>query len=118
MSDIMSVQIAALYAEYAKHFTQGEHLVCSSKLHDFTEQLQECGLLLERLDWSDWYQNSHLIDRPEYIGDASLQECQLLLTAMTRLERFSTGLLDNMHHQGVLLAILERLTQVADGQQR
>ncbi|BDA61012.1 hypothetical protein NUITMVS1_24750 [Shewanella xiamenensis] len=49
------------------------------------------------------------MDKPAYIGDASVAQCRLLLTAMTRLEVFSPGVLENMRRQGVLLAIMERL---------
>lgn len=53
-----------------------------------------------------------MVDRPEYIADASLYECRLLLSAMVRLERFSPGVLQNMRRQGVMLALLERMQQL------
>ncbi|BAJ02584.1 DUF6508 domain-containing protein [Shewanella violacea] len=97
-----------LYAKYVNVLACGDKPISVGKLHEFTDDLAKSQLLLQDFNWDDWYLNSHLVDRPEYIADASLHECQLLLTAMTRLERFSPGVMDNMRRQGVLIAILER----------
>ena len=97
-----------LYAKYVNILACGDKPISVCKLQEFTQDLAKSQLLLNDFKWDDWYQNSHLVDRPEYIADASLHDCQLLLTAMTRLERYSPGVMDNMRRQGVLIAILER----------
>ncbi|GGI76615.1 DUF6508 domain-containing protein [Shewanella gelidii] len=95
--------------QYIDEFRSGNNIVAQGRIQDFIEDVAQEGLLLTQFDWADWYQNSHLVDRPEYIASASRYECMLLLTAMTRLERFSPGVLDNMRRKGVLIAIIERL---------
>ncbi|MCL1137096.1 DUF6508 domain-containing protein [Shewanella pneumatophori] len=97
-----------LYAKYVADLKLGNHIVSDMRLQEFVADLEQCGMLLDEFDWDEWYQNSHMLDRPEYIGDASMYECQLLLTAMARIDRFSPGVLSNMRRQGVLLAIIER----------
>ncbi|CAM4111757.1 DUF6508 domain-containing protein [Shewanella aquimarina] len=109
MKSAISLQIANLYAQYAAQFACGERASNQMTMQAFVEQLAKQGVLLDTLNWQEWYQNAHLVDKPDYIREASLYQCRLLLTAMSRLERFSRGVLENMRRQGVLLAILERL---------
>ncbi|QDF75145.1 MULTISPECIES: DUF6508 domain-containing protein [Shewanella] len=109
MKRVISLQIANLYSQYATQFARGEQTNNHFSMKAFVEQLANQGLLLERLNWHEWYQNAHLVDKPDYIKEASFYQCRLLLTAMSRLEGFSRGVLENMRRQGVLLAILERL---------
>ena len=109
MKRVISLQIAKLYSQYGMQFARGEHTNHYISMQAFIEQLTEQGLLLDSLNWQEWYQNAHLVDKPDYIKEASFHQCHLLLTAMSRLERFSHGVLENMHRQGGLLAILERL---------
>ncbi|MCL1145839.1 DUF6508 domain-containing protein [Shewanella sp. 10N.261.52.F9] len=97
-----------LYAKYASDLKLDNQNVSDMRLQEFVTDLDRCGMLLDEFEWDEWYQNSHMVDRPEYIGDASIYECQLLLTAMSRIDRFSPGILSNMRRQGVLLAIIER----------
>lgn len=113
MNQILLSHISEHYTKYVSDLACGEHVNSGRKLHEFIEELSEYRLLLTNFDWDDWYHNSHLVDRPEYIADASLYECQLLLTAMTRLEQFSPGVMDNMRRRGVLLAILERFNCIS-----
>lgn len=98
-----------LYQKYVSDFEKGDHPVCKYKLLEFCQELEALGLLLSQFDWTYWYSSCHLVDKPDYILDATYKECQFLLTAMVRLERFSPGVLENMRRQGVLLAIIERL---------
>ncbi|WP_028766919.1 MULTISPECIES: DUF6508 domain-containing protein [Shewanella] len=98
-----------LYANYAADLKLANHQVSDLRLQEFVVDIEQCGLMLTQFNWDDWYQNSHLIERPEYIADASLYECRLLLTAMARIDRFSPGILSNMRRKGVLIAIVERL---------
>lgn len=97
-----------LYAKYVSDLKLGDHYVSDIRLQEFVTDLNKADILLESFNWDEWYQNSHMVDRPEYIADASFYECQLLLTAMARIDRFSPGILSNMRCQGVLIAILER----------
>ncbi|ABV37292.1 conserved hypothetical protein [Shewanella sediminis HAW-EB3] len=99
---------SSLYAKYVNDLACGERPISVCRINEFMDDLAKSSMLLSEFKWADWYQNSHLVDRPEYIADATLHECKLLLTAMTRLERFSPGVMDNMRRQGVLLAIIER----------
>ncbi|ACA86218.1 DUF6508 domain-containing protein [Shewanella woodyi] len=108
MEPLLLNHTSALYAKYVSDLACGERALSVFKMHEFIDELAENSLLLTDFNWDDWYHNSHLVDRPEYIADASLHECQLLLTAMTRLEQFSPGVMDNMRRSGVLLAIMER----------
>ena len=100
--------LSSLYTQYANDLKLGEHFVSDKRLQEFVTDLETSGILLGQFNWDEWYQNSHLVDRPEYIADASFYECQLLLTAMARIDRFSPGILSNMRCQGVLIAILQR----------
>ncbi|TVP12805.1 DUF6508 domain-containing protein [Shewanella sp. KCT] len=109
MKSVISLQIANLYSQYATQFARGDQASSQLTMQGFVEQLAQQGLLLDTLNWQEWYQNAHLVDKPDYIREASFYQCRLLLTAMSRLERFSRGVLENMRRQGVLLAILERL---------
>ncbi|GIU34842.1 hypothetical protein TUM3794_01740 [Shewanella colwelliana] len=113
MNGLSSVQMANINSQYRTKLTPGEHLVLAEHLYGFMEAMDHNGLLLAQLNWDEWYQHSYLVDRPDYIGDASFYECQLLLTAMARLEPFSPGVLNNMRRQGVLIAIVDRLTQLS-----
>lgn len=97
-----------LYKEYAQDLVIGNHFVSDKRLQEFVADLDRDGLLLESFKWDEWYNKSYMVDRPEYIADATLYECQLLVTAMSRLDRFSPGVLSNMRQQGVLNAIVER----------
>ncbi|MFT5788313.1 MAG: hypothetical protein ACI8SJ_000416 [Shewanella sp.] len=107
--------VAGLYNEYAKDLVIGNHVVSDKRLQDFVADLGREGLLLESFKWDEWYNNSYMVDRPEYIADATLYECQLLVTAMSRLDRFSPGVLSNMRRQGVLNAIAERFKVLSFG---
>ena len=109
MIDSAFGQTFGLYQKYATDFTPGDHVLPHSRLNEFCEEVEKFDLLMGNFEWGTWYQSSYLVDKPAYIVDATLKECQLLLTAMLRLERFSPGVLENMRRQGVLLAILERL---------
>ncbi|QFU22418.1 hypothetical protein FM038_009800 [Shewanella eurypsychrophilus] len=108
MKQLFTHQTSNLYAKYVNILACGEKPISVCKIQEFTDDLAKSHLLLSDFKWDEWYQNSHLVDRPDYIADATLHECQLLLTAMTRLECFSPGVMDNMRRQGVLIAILER----------
>ncbi|GIU47043.1 hypothetical protein TUM4438_24830 [Shewanella sairae] len=99
---------ARLYTQYINDLKLTSRFVSDTRLHELFADLDAAGVLLADFNWDEWYQNSHMVDRPEYIGDASFYECQLLLTAMARIDRFSPGVLSNMRRQGVLLAIIER----------
>ncbi|RTR32105.1 DUF6508 domain-containing protein [Shewanella atlantica] len=108
MTHIFLKHTSSLYAKYVNDLACGERPISVCRIQEFTDDLAKSSMLLSEFQWDDWYHNSHLVDRPEYIADATLHECKLLLTAMTRLERFSPGVLDNMRRRGVLLAIIER----------
>ncbi|QQX82133.1 hypothetical protein JK628_10155 [Shewanella sp. KX20019] len=107
-NSIMKSHATGLYKEYANDLLIGNHFVSDKRLQDFVADLAREGLLLESFKWDEWYNNSYMVDRPEYIADATLYECQLLVTAMARLDRFSPGVLSNMRRQGVLNAIAKR----------
>ncbi|WP_076409423.1 DUF6508 domain-containing protein [Shewanella sp. UCD-KL12] len=109
MNALITRHTSNLYTKYVGNFACGEKPVSVCKLQEFLADLSKSELLLTDFKWDEWYHNSHLVDRPEYIADASLYECQLLLTAMVRLEKFSPGVMDNMRRQGVVIAILERI---------
>ncbi|WP_281213380.1 DUF6508 domain-containing protein [Shewanella insulae] len=113
MKRTISMQIADLYSQYAKQFALGEPKSDQMTMQGFMKQLAERGLLFENLSWQEWYRHVHLVDKPDYIREASFYQCKLLLTAMSRLEQFSRGVMENMRRQGVLLAILERLNVLA-----
>ena len=98
-----------LYTKYLKDFTAGDASLHRDRMLEFISDLTAQGWLLANFTWDYWYNNSYLVDKPAYIRDASVAQCRLLLTAMTRLEVFSPGVLENMRRQGVLLAIMERL---------
>ncbi|MGI2214092.1 DUF6508 domain-containing protein [Shewanella oncorhynchi] len=98
-----------LYTKYLKDFTAGDVILSHERMLEFINDLTTQGWLLANFTWDYWYNNSYLVDKPAYIRDASIAQCKLLLTAMTRLEVFSPGVLENMRRQGVLLAIVERL---------
>ncbi|MGX7652467.1 DUF6508 domain-containing protein [Shewanella putrefaciens] len=98
-----------LYTKYLKDFTAGDVILSHERMLEFIHDLKTQGWLLANFTWDYWYNNSYLVDKPAYIRDASISQCKLLLTAMTRLEVFSPGVLENMRRQGVLLAIVERL---------
>lgn len=101
-----------LYSQYADDLKPDNQLVSDRRLQEFVIEMDSKGMLLDEFDWDEWYQNSHMLERPEYIGDASVYECQLLLTAMARIDRFSPGILSNMRRKGVLIAIVERLQEL------
>ena len=84
MNQLLLSHTFEFYTKYVNDLACGECVGSGHKLHEFMDELSEYRLLLTNFDWADWYQNSHLVDRPEYIADASLYECQLLLTAMAR----------------------------------
>ena len=88
----------------------GSKFLCNKK--DFEKELESRNLLLISFRWEDWYNYSHLIDRPDYISDATIFECQLILTAIIRLERFSPKTLDNMRQLGVIKAVMDRLSRL------
>ncbi|MCG9736850.1 DUF6508 domain-containing protein [Shewanella insulae] len=113
MKRTISMQIADLYSQYAKQFALGEPRSDQMTMQGFVKQLAERGLLFDNLSWQEWYRHVHLVDKPDYIREASFYQCKLLLTAMSRLEQFSRGVMENMRRQGVLLAILERLNVLA-----
>ncbi|MFB2718517.1 DUF6508 domain-containing protein [Shewanella xiamenensis] len=98
-----------LYTKYLKDFTVGDAILHRDRMLEFINDLTTQGWLLANFTWDYWYNNSYLVDKPAYIQEASVTQCRLLLTAMTRLEVFSPGVLENMRRQGVLLAIMERL---------
>ncbi|GIU35931.1 MAG: hypothetical protein KJ856_21940 [Gammaproteobacteria bacterium] len=98
-----------LYTKYLKDFTAGDVILSHERMLEFINDLTTQGWLLANFTWDYWYNNSYLVDKPAYIRDASIAQCKLLLTAMTRLEVFSPGVLENMRRQGILLAIVERL---------
>ncbi|MCL1091779.1 DUF6508 domain-containing protein [Shewanella profunda] len=98
-----------LYTKYLKDFSAGEVILSHERMLEFVNDLKTQGWLLANFTWDYWYNNSYLVDKPAYIRDASIAQCKLLLTAMTRLEVFSPGVLENMRRQGILLAIVERL---------
>ncbi|ABZ76965.1 conserved hypothetical protein [Shewanella halifaxensis HAW-EB4] len=108
-NSILQGYVTDIYAKYANDLKLGNHFVSDKRLQEFVADLEKSDILLETFDWDQWYQNSHMVDRPEYIADASFYECQLLLTAMSRIDKFSPGILSNMRCQGVLVAIIERL---------
>ncbi|WOT03826.1 DUF6508 domain-containing protein [Shewanella youngdeokensis] len=99
---------ASLYNKYAHDLVSGDHDVSDKRLQNYVAELASLGLILETFKWDEWYSNSYMVDRPEYIAEATLYECQLLVTAMARLDRFSPGVLSNMRRQGVLNAIALR----------
>uniref|UniRef100_UPI0040478BE2 DUF6508 domain-containing protein n=1 Tax=Shewanella baltica TaxID=62322 RepID=UPI0040478BE2 len=98
-----------LYTKYLKDFTAGDVILSHERMLEFINDLTTQGWLLANFTWDYWYNNSYLVDKPAYIREASIAQCKLLLTAMTRLEVFSPGVLENMRRQGILLAIVERL---------
>lgn len=98
-----------LYTKYLKDFTAGDVNLSHERMLEFINDLTTQGWLLANFTWDYWYNNSYLVDKPAYIREASIAQCKLLLTAMTRLEVFSPGVLENMRRQGILLAIVERL---------
>lgn len=98
-----------LYTKYLKDLTAGDVSLHHDRMLEFINDLTTQGWLLANFTWDYWYNNSYLVDKPAYIRDASIAQCKLLLTAMTRLEVFSPGVLENMRRQGILLAIVERL---------
>lgn len=112
MQALNPMEPQALFSQYFKDFTCGETHVSASRMAEFMADLDTYGLLLANFSWKDWYHHSHLVDRPEYIAQATAYECMLLLTAMTRLEKFSPGVMENMRRQGVLHAILQRFTNI------
>jgi hypothetical protein len=113
MKSLLHSHASAFYTKYASDLACSERALSIWKVNDFIDELADNSLLLTDFSWDDWYSNSHLVDKPQYIASASLHECQLLLTAITRLERLSPGVLDNMRRSGVLLAILERFNNIS-----
>ncbi|MGS0680734.1 DUF6508 domain-containing protein [Shewanella sp. 125m-7] len=105
---LLKSYVTGLYAKYVGDLKLSNHFVSDKRLQEFVADLDQSGMLLDEFNWSEWYDNSYMVDRPEYIGDASLYECRLLLTAMARIDKFSPGVLSNMRRQGVLFAIIER----------
>jgi len=101
--------VCGLYTKYLKDFTAGDVILSHERMLEFINDLTTQGWLLANFTWDYWYNNSYLVDKPAYIREASIAQCKLLLTAMTRLEVFSPGVLENMRRQGILLAIVERL---------
>ncbi|WP_345888207.1 DUF6508 domain-containing protein [Shewanella algae] len=112
MATLSLTASTADYQTYRHDFARGEQDYNPATVHKFVAEMKRQGMLLNEFSWDDWYQNSHMVDRPEYIADASLYECRLLLSAMVRLERFSPGVLQNMRRQGVMLALLQRMQQL------
>ncbi|QLE85316.1 hypothetical protein FLM48_09595 [Shewanella sp. Scap07] len=110
-----TLAISPLYSRYADLFLQGDKPVCVSQFQQFVAELEQQGVLLPHLNWDEWYEHSHFVDRPDYIADATWYQCQLLLTAMARLEKFSPGVIDNYRRQGVLIAIVSRMQTLAMG---
>ena len=113
MEPLLQRHTSDFYTKYVSDLACGEQALSICKISDFIDELADNRLLLADFNWDDWYSNSHLVDKPEYIASASLYECQLLLTAMARLEGLSPGVLDNMRHNGVLLAILARFNCIS-----
>jgi hypothetical protein len=98
-----------LYQKYGDDFVAGDAKLPNGRMTEFCHDLEREGLLLGNFNWHLWYPASHLLDNPAAIVTASFNQCQILLCAMLRLERFSPGVLENMRRRGVLLAILARL---------
>ena len=64
-------------------------------------------------DWSSWMRQHQYLCEAEQIGQASIDECLCLITALIRGERFCDGLLESSNHRGTLDAILTRLEHLA-----
>ena len=113
MGTLTSTAVCGLHTKYVKDFTAGDSILDHGRMREFIQDLTTQGWLLANFSWDYWYNNSYLVEKPAYIREASRAQCQLLLTAMTRLEVFSPGVLENMRRQGVLLAIIDRLQSLA-----
>ncbi len=81
MATLSLTASTADYQTYRHDFARGEQDYNPATVHKFVAEMKRQGMLLNEFSWDDWYQNSHMVDRPEYIADASLYECRLLLSA-------------------------------------
>lgn len=98
-----------LYQPYLAWLAAGEHEQASGDTKAFIDQLRRAKLELDDFDWKAWYDRTHLVDKPDYLAQASLLDCRVIISAMLRLERFSPGVVENLRRQGVLCALMARL---------
>lgn len=98
-----------LYRPFMSWLAAGEHELSGADAGEFISALKASSLEQVGFDWKDWYERTHLVDKPAYLEQASLHDCRVILSAMLRLERFSPGVVENLRRQGVLCALMARL---------
>lgn len=69
-------------------------------------------------DWSAWLEDGGrtLYDDPEQLGQATLEQCRMLLIAHARTDRFVDGHLLSILRDGHLVAVLERIRELVEPQ--
>jgi ADP-ribosyl-[dinitrogen reductase] hydrolase len=89
------------------------HWAYANEVHAFLRDLYELGFAID-FDWPAWQDEAErLTTTPGALDDADLVTLMKLLTVHVRKERFSEGHLAGALEQGWLVAILERLRQLA-----
>ncbi|WP_372870144.1 DUF6508 domain-containing protein [Shewanella sp.] len=101
-----------LYRPFLPWLAAGEHDLSCEDASAFHTKLKASRLELAAFDWKDWYERTHLVDKPAYLETASVHDCRVIISAMLRLERFSPGVMENLRRQGVLCALMARLDEL------
>ncbi|MBT3500325.1 MAG: ADP-ribosylglycohydrolase family protein [Gemmatimonadales bacterium] len=85
----------------------------STRVDEFQQDLYELGFAID-FDWGEWQDEAErLTVTPGALDGADLVTLMKLLTLHVRKERFSGGHLANAFEQGWIVAILERLRELA-----
>jgi hypothetical protein len=84
----------------------------------FIQATYDLGLIRTDLDWPSWHRtpDGHaLISDPQRVASASAEELANVLTTLVRGDRFAEGTLADAWESGVLLAVVRRAAELADG---
>lgn len=77
-------------------------------VQEFVEGLYHRRLMVQ-FDWSRWNRGRRLAKKPAGIEQASAPDCQKLITAIVRNDRFCEGALLSALEHGLIQACLQRL---------
>ena len=77
--------------------------------------MHDAAKLMLVFDWPEWKEQARLyIDDPQQLAQADLLTLRKLLTTHLRLDRFNEGHLLQMHENGHLVALLQRLAEISE----
>ena len=77
----------------------------------FNRMIYQEGWILDGFDWPEWAQTDEfkdLFSKPEALAKASVDQLAMLLTALSRKERFCEGTMASACSDGLLAGITQR----------